>query len=152
MGTLGRSNEYQNPHVNQQVKCFYSSLGKGHSYQLVGRDLVNLRTLNEPFSYFGVDLGEDRFIMPTGYTIRNRNSSSHVLLNWTLEGTNDKVNFEILDRRIFKSSDIEIDYNLEKQRNQLKVYFYYSIYIFIFFLHIYFYFIDAWLYFYIFFE
>jgi hypothetical protein len=123
LGTLGKTNEYQNPHVNQQVKCFYSSLGKGHSYQLVGRELVNLRTLNEPFSYFGVDLGEDRLLMPTSYTIKNRNSSSHVLLNWTLEGTNDKINFEILDRRIFKSNDLDKDYSLEKQRNQLKVYY-----------------------------
>lgn len=145
LGTLGKTNEYQNPHVNQQIKCFYSSLGKGHSYQLVGRELVNLRTLNEPFSYFGVDLGEDRLLMPTAYTIKNRNSSSHVLLNWTLEGTNDKVNFEILDRRIFKSNDLEKDYNLEKQRNQLKVS--KLKYIFFLFNSYSFYSLDAWMYF-----
>jgi hypothetical protein len=123
LGTLGKTITYKNPHLIQQVKAFYSSLGKGDICNLVGRDLINLRTLNEPFSFFGVDFGEDRFFCPTSYTIRNRNSSTHVLLNWILEASNDKVNFEILDSRKFKSNDLELDNRLERDRNQLKVFF-----------------------------
>lgn len=121
LGTLGKTINYKNPHLIQQVKAFYSSLGKGNIYDLVGRELVNLRTLNEPYSFFGIDFGEDRFFIPNAYTIRNRNSSTHVLLNWTLEASNDKVNFEVLDSRNFKSSDLEVDSKLERDRNQLKV-------------------------------
>ena len=88
---------------------------------MVGRDLVNLRSLNEPNSFFAVDLGEERFLLPSAYTIRNRNSSSHVLLSWNLIGSSDRKNFEILDTRCFRSKDIELDYQLENERNQLKV-------------------------------
>lgn len=121
LGTLGGKASYVNPHILQQVKVFSSSLAKGYIYDLVGRNLVNLRTLNEFNSFFGVDLGEDRFLIPTAYTLRNRNSSSHVLLNWVLEGSNDKIQFEILDSRSFKSNNLEKDEKLENERIQLKV-------------------------------
>ena len=122
LATLGKTTPYRNPHLIQQVKAFYSSLGKGNIYEFVGREIVNLRTLNEPYSFFGVDLGEDRYFIPSAYTIRNRNSSSHVMLNWALEGTNDKINFEVLDSRCFKSNDLEIDGTLERDRVQMKVF------------------------------
>lgn len=51
-----------------------------------------------------MDLGEGRGLLPTCYTIRNRNSTTHVLMNWHLEGSNDKVNWVILDRRIYLNS------------------------------------------------
>ena len=70
-----------------------------------------------------MDLGEDRFLIPSAYTIRNRNSSSHVMFNWVLEGTNDKINFEVLDSRSFKSNDLEIDNKLERERSQMKVFY-----------------------------
>ena len=121
LGTLGKSTSYENPHLIQQAKAFYSSLGKGNISDFIGRELVNLRTLNEPYSFFGVDLGEDRFLLPSAYTIKNRNSSSHVIFNWVLEGSNDKINFEVLDSRTFKSNDLEIDSKLERDRCQMKV-------------------------------
>jgi hypothetical protein len=61
--------------------------------------------LNEPFSYFGVDLSIERHLLPTCYTIRNRNSSTHVMLNWHLEGSIDKQSWVILDRRIYLAGD-----------------------------------------------
>ncbi len=66
---------------------------------------MNCRTLNEPFSFFGVDLGEGRHLIPTCYSLRNRNSSTHVLMNWHLEASNDKVHWTILDRRIYLSDN-----------------------------------------------
>jgi len=71
-------------------------------------------------SFFGVDLGEDRFIVPTCYSIKNRNSSSHVMLCWILQGSNDKVNFVTLDTRIFSSNDVKVNNSLEKERSLLK--------------------------------
>ena len=83
---------------------------------IVGRQIVNCRTLNEPFSFFGVDIGEGRSLIPTCYSIRNRNSQTHVLMNWHFEASNDKVNWVILDRRIYLSDNL--NYNLEMVEEQ----------------------------------
>lgn len=59
--------------------------------------------------------------MPTCYTIRNRNSTTHVLMNWHLEGSNDKVNWIILDRRIYLNSPAGVtEDNLEEEQKLLK--------------------------------
>jgi len=121
LGTVGKSTSYKNPHITKQAKAFYSSLGKGNISNFIGRELENLRTLNEPYSFFGVDIGEERYLIPSAYTIKNRNSSSHVMFNWVLEGSNDSITYEILDSRTFKSDDIELDSKLESDRCQMKV-------------------------------
>ena len=121
LGTMGKLSPYRNPYEIGQVKVFASSLGKGQLGDFVGRNLVNLRTLNEENSFFGVDLGEERFLIPSAYSIRNRNSSSHVMLCWNLEGSNDKINFEVLDTRIFSNNtNAKYHQSLEKERNLLK--------------------------------
>lgn len=107
LATEGGRKIWQNPHVLGQVQAFASSIGFGTVQDLVGRKCVNLRTLNEPFSFFGVDLGEGRKLLPTCYTIMNRNSSTHVLMNWHFEGSNDKLNWTILDRRVYMPSQLE---------------------------------------------
>ena len=119
IGTLGKKQIYCNPHELNLVTAFASSLSKGEISDFVGRNLVNLRTENEEFSFLGVDLGQNRKLIPKAYSIRNRNSSTHVLLCWELEGSNDKINFEILDRRIFRSDNYEMNKKLERERNLL---------------------------------
>jgi hypothetical protein len=113
LGSFGKKRIYQNPHVIGQVQAFASSLGAGKSEDFVGRQVLNCRTQNEPFSYYGVDLGEGRLFLPTCYTIRNRNSTTHVMMNWHFEGSNDKVNWTLLDRRIYLNQDAEIDAQYE---------------------------------------
>jgi len=107
LATEGGRKIWQNPHLTGQLQAFASSIGFGTVQDLVGRKCVNLRTLNEPFSFFGVDLGEGRKLLPTCYTIMNRNSSTHVLMNWHFEGSNDKLNWTILDRRVYMPSQME---------------------------------------------
>jgi hypothetical protein len=121
LGTMGKTSPYKNPYEIGQVKVFASSIGKGSLGDFVGRHLVNLRTMNEESSYFGVDLGAERYLIPSSYSIKNRNSSGHVMLCWNLEGSNDKVNFEVLDTRIFaNSSNPKFNQKFEKERNLLK--------------------------------
>ena len=121
LGSMGKTSPYKNPYEIGQVKVFASSIGKGSPGDFVGRNLVNLRTMNEEHSYFGVDLGEERFLIPTSYSIKNRNSSGHVMLCWNLEGSNDKVNYEVIDTRIFQNTSNEkFNQSLEKERNLLK--------------------------------
>ena len=119
LGTLGKKYIYRNPHELNLVKVFASSISKGEKSDFVGRNLVNLRTENEEFSFFGVDLGQNRRLVPSAYSLRNRNSSTHVLLCWELEGSNDKINFEVLDTRIFWSENYDINKKLERERNLL---------------------------------
>jgi hypothetical protein len=121
LGTKGKRHQYRNPHEINMVKAFASSVSKGEVSDFVGRNLVNLRTENEENSFFGVDLGNNRTLVPTAYSLRNRNSSSHVMLCWNLEASNDRINFEILDTRIFSNSNNpKIHQKLEKERNLLK--------------------------------
>ena len=120
IGTYGLSREYKNPHELKLIKAFGSSLKYGNYSDFVGRKLVNLSTENEENSFFGVDLGPDRYLLPTYYSIRNRDSSSNVLLCWNLQGSNDKINFEILDKRIFNNENDRNRDKYRKYRNLLK--------------------------------
>jgi len=119
LGTFGRKKPFQNPHSLGLIRCFSTSIGSGKVEDFIGRTLVNCRTLNEPFSYFGVDFGQGRQLVPTCYTIRNRNSTSHVMMNWHLEASNNNVNWTLLDRRIYLSDNI--NYNMELVEEQKKL-------------------------------
>jgi len=68
---------------------------------------VNLRTFNEPTSFLGVDLGQDRLLLPSMYTIRNRDSSTHVCLNWQLQASVTLAPNEwvIIDSRSFHTGN-----------------------------------------------
>ena len=77
LGTYGKTKNWLNPHSIGQVTAFASSVGYGSLEDIAGRVATNCRTLNEPLSFFGVDLGPDRVFLPTCYTIRNRNISSY---------------------------------------------------------------------------
>jgi len=85
LGTRGGNQSYQNPYSLSLVKVFFSSMGRGSYEDFVGRSLVNCRTLNEPNAYMGIDFGAERYLIPTCYTIRNRDSTRHVLINWIFE-------------------------------------------------------------------
>lgn len=120
LGSYGKSRVWQNPHTIGQVNSFASSVGQGNIENFTGRVPTNTRTANEPFSYFGVDLGEGRLLMPSCYSIMNRNSTTHVLMNWHLEGSNDMKEWIILDRRIYLSDNPYENYQLEEEQKLLK--------------------------------
>ena len=119
LGSFGKRRLYQNPHTVGQVQAFSSSIGSGRPEDFVGRQVVNCRTGNEPFSYFGVDLGEGRQLLPTCYTFRNRNITTHVMLNWHFEGSNDKVNWTVLDRRLYLTGNPSEDQAFEEEKRIL---------------------------------
>jgi len=115
LGSAGKKRLWFNPHASNVVQAFASSIGAGSIEDIVGRIATNCRTHNEPYSFFGIDLGDGRKILPTCYTIRNRNSSTHCMLNWHMEASNDKNNWFTLDRRIYKSGDHEQDVQYERE-------------------------------------
>ena len=121
LGTMGKRKPWINPHTLGQVAVFASSIGSGKLEDFVGRTTVNCRTLNEPFSHMGVDLGEGRVLRPTCYSLKNRNATSHVLMNWHLEASEDKINWVILDRRIYKADNPTYNNELLHEQAQLKM-------------------------------
>ena len=80
LGTKGKRHQYRNPHEINMVKAFASSISKGQVSDFVGRNLVNLRTENEENSFFGVDLGKNRCLVPTAYSLRNRKNSPNFII------------------------------------------------------------------------
>lgn len=51
--------------------------------------------------------------------MRNRNSQTHVLLNWHFEGSNDKTNWVLLDRRIYLSENPQYNQDVEAEQQAL---------------------------------
>ena len=121
LGSYGKQGPWANPHENGQVQAFFSSLGKGILADVVGRECVNCRTLNEPNSFMGVDLGVNRYLIPTCYSIRNRNSNHHVLLNWTLEASTDLKEWYRIDKRVHYTEDSSFNESVAQTREELKV-------------------------------
>jgi E3 ubiquitin-protein ligase HECTD1 len=119
LGTYGHKRAWQNPHVLGLIQCFTSSIGGGRVEDIAGRFVVNCRTLNEPFSFFGVDLGIGRLLAPSCYSLRNRNSTTHVLLNWHFEGSVDRVNWVLLDRRIYLSENEKYNQSVAAEQQNL---------------------------------
>ena len=120
LGSFGKQKIWRNPYKLGQVKVFFSSLGKGALDDFVGRTCVNCRTLNEPNSYMGVDLGVGRYLVPTCYSIRNRNSNEHVMLNWVFEGSINGTEWYWIDKRIHLSHDERLNAFYAKEREELK--------------------------------
>lgn len=120
LGSSGKTRPWANPHILGLVCVFASSVGFGKIEEFVGRASGNLRTSNDPSSFIGVDIGLGRQFTPTAYTLRNRNSNSHVCLNWQLEGSNNRHDWKVFDRRIHFSGDPSTDAALEEDRMQLK--------------------------------
>ena len=55
----------------------------------------------------GVDIGRQRLLMPTFYSIRNWNQTSHILKNWKFEGSVDGVKWDVLDVRIYQADSYD---------------------------------------------
>lgn len=60
-----------------------------------------------------------RYLIPSCYTLRNRDSTKHVLLNWIFEGSTDFKTWFILDKRIHQTEDPNYNCMMEKERTML---------------------------------
>ena len=67
-----------------------------------------------------IDLGVKRYINPTCYTIRNRMSSSYVMLNWLFEGSVDGKKWFIFDKRLYQTEDESYNNMVKEERQILK--------------------------------
>lgn len=117
LGTMGKKQAYKNPYVINMVKVFFSSIYEKCKYDtFVGRTLENCRTQNSKNSFMGLDLGENRSLVPKQYTIRNRDSIEYVMLNWVLEVSNNYNDWFEVDRRVNLTN--QDDFNKTKKAEQ----------------------------------
>lgn len=94
LGTLGFQTVWQNPdQIRRLVRGFASSISAGTPSNLAGRALTNNHSANEAFSFFGLQLAQERRLLPTCYSVRNRPSESYAMLSWRFEGSNDLINW-----------------------------------------------------------
>ena len=108
LGSLGKRRLWQNPHSLGVVQAFASSMAQGSLVEaFVGRSAQNCRTEDQPFSFMGVDIGQERRICPTFYTLRNRDQVTHILRNWKFEGSADGLKWDVLDVRIYQADTFD---------------------------------------------
>ena len=113
LGSEGGVKPWENPSSLGAVKVFSSSISSGRVEDLAGRGLSGFKTKNEVNAYIGVDLGPNRGLKVTAYTIRNGNSSSHTMLSWAFEASNNESDWVVVDRRNHSTSE-NVKYLSEK--------------------------------------
>ena len=122
LGSLGRRRLWQNPHSLGLVTAFGSSMAQGSAIDsFVGRSAQNCRTEDEAFSFMGVDIGQERRICPTYYTLRNRDQLTHILRNWKFEASANGLNWNVLDVRIYQADSLDnSQHTLDNEHKELK--------------------------------
>ena len=98
------------PGPKQSIKMFASSVGHGFPENVIHpEDKADFKTMNQAFSYLGVELLGGRRLTPTCYTIRNclspekgdsNSECGSTLLNWQFEGSEDMITWTIIDKRV----------------------------------------------------
>jgi len=101
LATCGRRQPWENPHLTGKVIVSASSIEKGAPHDMLLRTPTELWTKDVPASWFSIDLGPTRAVVPTHYTIRHgANYKADSLRTWDLRGSNDGVNWKLLKRHI----------------------------------------------------
>jgi len=87
LGTSGRKEKFHNPHESGRVRVTSSGLADGTEDLLVSRKKKPCRTRDEADSWICIDLGRNRAIIPTHYTLLSGSGDPGFdLLHWNLEG------------------------------------------------------------------
>lgn len=79
--------EWRNPHYTKRICVSASSIEKGDYRELAGLAPTELWTKDVPASWFMIDLGPGRSVIPTFYTLRHGgNYRADSLRNWDFQG------------------------------------------------------------------
>ena len=90
IATNGGGSQWTNPAINGDVKITASSVDKGDPSQLLAPEPSELWTADVPASWICIDLGEERSMVPTHYTLRHGgNYKGDSLRHWDLQGSVD---------------------------------------------------------------
>ncbi len=91
IATAKGAEEWRNPHYTKRVCVSASSIEKGDYRELAGLTPTELWTKDVPASWFMVDLGPGRSVIPTFYTLRHGgNYRADSLRNWDFQGYHEE--------------------------------------------------------------
>ena len=86
LGTSGKRERFANPHDNGRLRMTSSGLAAGSEALLVARKRQPCWTTDTPDAWMCVDLGRNRALAPTHYTLCNGSPDTGFdLLSWALE-------------------------------------------------------------------
>lgn len=88
-----------NPDMGGKIKVTASSIEKGVPCELVSRSPTELWTKDVPASWFMIDMGRNRRVIPNYYTLRHGgNYKADSLRTWDLQGSVDGGQWTLLRR------------------------------------------------------
>ena len=148
LATSAGTKPYENPHLTGQYvfynfywTMFYwrwyinyiflyfrltvsaSSLGTGHESYLVAQDPEELWTEDVPASWFCIDLGVHRAVVPTYYTLRHGGQyPTDFPRTWDLQGTTDGKDWTVLKKHTSDKSFREAFQSCSWEINASKAY------------------------------
>jgi hypothetical protein len=101
IATNSGTDKWQNPVLSGRIKVAASSIEKGHPGDLFVKDPSEFWTKDVPASWFQIDLGEQRAVVPTYYTLRHGgNYKADSLRTWDFQGSVDGTNWTLLRRHV----------------------------------------------------
>jgi len=90
---------WHNPSISGRITVLASSIERGVTHDLVGLASSDLWTKDIPSSWFTLDLGPNRTVVPTAYTLRHgMNFKADSLRTWELQGSSNGENWVCLRR------------------------------------------------------
>eukprot|EP00026_Physarum_polycephalum_P005394 Phypoly_transcript_05428.p1 GENE.Phypoly_transcript_05428~~Phypoly_transcript_05428.p1 ORF type:complete len:582 (-),score=64.01 Phypoly_transcript_05428:105-1850(-) len=103
IATQGRTQEWVNP-MRYGVKLTASSTEKGVPSDVLELKPAECWTKDVPSSWFAIDLGKNRQLVVTYYSLRHgSNSRQDCLRNWVLQCSDDGVEWETIKRHVNES-------------------------------------------------
>mmetsp|Transcript_1771 Transcript_1771/g.5488 ORF Transcript_1771/g.5488 Transcript_1771/m.5488 type:complete len:711 (-) Transcript_1771:2253-4385(-) len=90
---------WENPHRLGEIVVRASSIEKGDPVELVGWLPTELWTKDVPASWFSIDLGHNRSVVPTHYSLRHGSKyKSDCLRTWDFQGSKDGKKWTLLQK------------------------------------------------------
>lgn len=97
IGTNGGSKPWSNPSLDGRITTTRSSEGTGNAADITGRENKKCYTDGKPESWWCVDLGEGRSLVPSRYVLRHGSKmATNQIRNWVFEGSADNSRFDVL--------------------------------------------------------
>jgi len=97
LSTNGGSSKWQNAQISGKLKVTGSSNEVGNLYELLNTTPSELWTKDVPSSWFMIDVGKNRLMAPSHYTLRHGgNYRADSLRTWDLQGSINSETWTVL--------------------------------------------------------
>lgn len=112
LGTVGLTTSWANPVISRGVAITAYTLQNGTVDWYVNRSADNLFTTDVPNSFFAIDLGAGRELVPSKYTLQKRNlGPSNDARSWKFQGTNTVASMSVANLQAATWVDLDVQTN-----------------------------------------